>query len=75
MAIAGMIFPWILALPVPCIVYSAVLMDRVELLPEKVLVYFVTISLISTVLVLGTLALFAMEAALMMAHQLGGAGP
>ena len=74
MTIAGMLFPWILTLPVLCILYSAVLMDRVELLPEKVLLYFVSISLISTVMVLGTLVLFTMEVA-QMTLRLGGAGP
>ena len=61
MRIATAAYPWLLLLPVPCIIYSAVLMDRVELLPEKVLVYFVSICLISTLLILGTLIMFAMD--------------
>jgi hypothetical protein len=65
MAIALMCYPWLLALPAPCVVYSAVLMDRVELLPEKVLLYFVVMSLISTILVLGTIILFGLQVATM----------
>jgi len=65
MAVALMCYPWIWALPVPCIIYSAVLADRVELLPEKVLLYFIAMTLISTILVLGTIIVFGLQVATM----------
>lgn len=66
------VYPWILALPVPSIIYSAVLMDRVELLPEKALLYFVFTAMVSTILILGTIILFGRETAALL-EPLGAA--
>ena len=55
-------YPWLFALlPVPTIIYSAVLMDRTELLPEKALLYFVVICLIAFVLLAASAVLFGLE--------------
>jgi len=62
MAIALLITPWIFLLPAPAIVYSAVLMDRVDLPVEKVNLYFVVVATLSAGLILATVILFGMEA-------------
>jgi hypothetical protein len=55
-------YPWLFAgLPVPTIIYSAVLMDRTELLPEKALLYLVIICLVSFLLFATSVFLFWLE--------------
>lgn len=55
-------YPWVFALlPVPTIIYSAVLMDRTEVLPEKALLYFVIICLVSFLLLAASVVLFGLE--------------
>ncbi|GEM_PF-2250108 len=62
MAYALIGYPWLFAaLPVPTIIYSAVLMDRTELLPEKALLYFVILFLVSFLLLAASAVLFGLE--------------
>ena len=54
-------YDWLWALPVPAIAYSAVLMNRRELLVEKVVLYALFAARISAVLILGTVWLIGCE--------------
>lgn len=70
MEYALMAYPWVFALlPVPAVIYSAVLMDRVEILPEKVLLYFVLMVFVSLVLISATGVLFTLELQGIWTHQ------
>ena len=70
MTYALIAYPWVLALlPVPAIIYSAVLMDRTELLPEKALLFFVVMALVSLVLAGVSGGMFAWELQGFVTHQ------
>lgn len=73
MGYALLAYPWVFAiLPVPAIIYSAVLMDRTELLPEKALLYFVLMVLVSLILIGVSGALFGVEWS-QITHSIGNA--
>lgn len=62
MRVAFMVYPWLFALlPVCLIIYSAVLMDRPELLPEKALLYFVLVVFVTLLLCVTTGLMFTLE--------------
>ena len=74
MRYALMAYPWVFAiLPVPAIIYSAVLMDRSELLPEKSLLYFVLMVLVSILLIGASGVFFGLEWNSWTTHSLGPA--
>ena len=59
---------WLWALPVPAIAYSAILLDRHEVLLEKVVLY---LACISAILILGTVALIGWEMSIVRGPSLG----
>lgn len=74
MRYALIVYPWLFAiLPIPMIIYSAILMDRSELLVEKALLYFLLMILVSLVLIGASAAIFGLEWNNLVTQSLGSA--